>query len=147
MHILRQPKHFHAAEVAVQAAGSAGLSQPGPGLEADGGGGHFPPIKTPSPTGESSPAPAANTESQRRVTLPPISDSARLSLAKDVSSPPTPASAGNTNNANLLKTLGVFFVVFEFFDFFCLFYGLLLEYPARERRSFIEAKQEKKLRR
>ena len=90
-----------------RSAGSAGLSQTG-AVEADGGeagggggGGHLPPIKTPSPTGESCPPPATGTESQRRVTLPPISDSARLSLAKDVSSsPPTPPTANNPNNAN-----------------------------------------------
>ena len=71
---------------------SAGLSQNG--SEADGG--HLPPIKTPSPTSENSPPAPSTTESQGKVTLPPISDSARQSLTSGVSSSPTVA----TNNAN-----------------------------------------------
>ena len=75
-----------------RSAGPAGLSQSG--VEADGG--HLPPIKTPSPSSESSPPPPASAESQRKVTLPPISDSARQSLTNGVSSSPTAASS----NAN-----------------------------------------------
>jgi len=61
----------------------------------EGDGGHLPPIKTPSPSSESGPTPPVSSE--RRVTLPPISDSARQNLTNGVVPPPTAAAPSNAN--------------------------------------------------